>query len=205
MEVTYELSRTDISQLFRYIRHHRSQMRPVFQFGYLFIISLSVVGIVFSQNASNMPKNSAGDMLWAFGLVSLLLYQTYNFIIRPVVVEWQAQRDPQMVSRKTMQVSPVGVFVRDALGDVTLSWPTIEAVIDDRDCFYFFLEKNNAYAVPKRAFNGSTKAYAFFDAASAYWREAKGIEPLPAPDVSGVWPPAPRAGDSQEPGETPKH
>ena len=83
-------------------------------------------------------------------------------------------------------------------------WKQFLTITEEPDYFYF-IGWARAFYIPKRAFDTSTEAYAFFDTALAYWRQAKGIAPPPAPDVSGVWPPAPHATDSQEPGETPKH
>lgn len=90
------------------------------------------------------------------------------------------------------------------LGTAKTRWKLFSTVAEEADyfCFVGFVR---AFLVPKRAFNSSAEAYTFFDLASDYWRKAKGIAPPPPPNTYGVWPPAPRAGDSQEPGESPKH
>lgn len=217
MEVTYQLTRSDTTKLFRYIRHHRSQMRPFFQCLWLiislgcFAVSVSVLISSFAAIIAHRNPNVFNLLMFLYGLY-VFTTLTYNNVLRPLVVEWQEQRSPQTVSRKTMRLSSEGVSVNDPFGNATVSWPQIAAVVDDQDCIYLFLEKkspflekNKAFAVPKRAFTTSTEAHTFFDAATACWRKAKGIVPPPASDVSGVWPPAPRAGHSQEPGETPKH
>lgn len=82
-------------------------------------------------------------------------------------------------------------------------WKQISTVSEEPEYFYF-VGWTRAFSVPKRAFNSSSEACAFFNLASDYWRKAKGIPPMPPPSTSGVWPPAPRAGDSQELGGTPK-
>lgn len=184
-------------------------MRPVFQclwliifLGPLALFGSAIVSSLAAINLHRIPSSS----LWELGSsLSGFAAITYTNILRPLIIEWQAQRNTQMVSRKTMKIWSEGVSVHDSLDDIMLSWQQIVAIVDDRDCFYLFLEQNNAFAVPKRAFNSSTEACAFFNAALAYWRQAKGIVPPPALDVSGVWPPAPRVGDSQELGETLKH
>ena len=81
-------------------------------------------------------------------------------------------------------------------------WQSIKAV--EEDARYIYLRKSwNALTIPKDAFFSSAEAEVFFDAASSYWRDAKGIVLYPTPDVSGVWPPAPRAGNARELGDKP--
>ena len=87
---------------------------------------------------------------------------------------------------------------------VKYRWKQFLTIAEGPD-FFYFIGWTQAFYVPIRAFNSSAEAYAFFDTALGYWRAAKGIAPPPGPDVSGDWPPAPRVGDSQEPGETRKH
>ena len=72
-------------------------------------------------------------------------------------------------------------------------WEQIKGVEEDGRYLYF---RKFWYTtiIPKDAFPSTAEAESFFDIALAYWREAKGIALPPAPDVSGVWPPAPRAG-----------
>ena len=208
IEVTYELLPSDVSQLFRYIRHHRNQMRPVFLYAMLSIgilmcvASAGLILLGFYRNAPNVPSSLGIGCLLEFCSV---LYLSYSGIIRPQIVERQAQRNPQVVSRKTMRVSPTGVFVRHPLGEVTLHWPLIVDTVDDRDCYYFFLGRANALAVPKRAFNSPDAALAFYNTARQFWQSGKTLATPNQSDVPDVWPPAPRAGDSQELGGTPKH
>ena len=76
---------------------------------------------------------------------------------------------------------------------VKARWKLFLTVAEEAD-YFCFVGRTRAFLVPKRAFNSSAEAHAFFDTASSYWRKAKGIAPPPAPDLSGIWPPAPRAG-----------
>ena len=76
-------------------------------------------------------------------------------------------------------------------------WKLI-STIEEEAGYFCFVGRMRTFLVPKRAFNSSAEADAFFQMALGYWREAKGIVPPPAPDVSGVWPPAPRTGDFRE-------
>lgn len=71
-------------------------------------------------------------------------------------------------------------------------------VVEEDSCYIYFHRFWYAIAIPKDAFPSSAEAETFFNTALAYWRETKGIAPPPAPDVSGIWPPAPRAIDSSQ-------
>ena len=94
-------------------------------------------------------------------------------------------------------------FLQHHLVNVKIPWKHFQALTEEAGYLHFF-GRGRVFVIPKQAFPSDAEAGGFFDAAIAYWREAKGIASPPAPDVSGVWPPAPRAGDSQELGRTPK-
>ena len=87
--------------------------------------------------------------------------------------------------------------------NVKTSWQQFQALTEEGDYLHFF-GRGRVFVVPKQAFPSNAEADAFFEAALGYCREAKGIVTPPDADVSGVWPPAPHAGDSQELGGTPK-
>ena len=165
------------------------------------VASAGLILLGFHRNTPTVPSSLGLGCLLEFCSV---LYLSYSGIIRPRIAERQAQRNPQVISRKTMRISPTGVFVRHPLGEATLHWPLIVDTVDDRDCYYFFLGRANALAVPKRAFSSPDVARAFYHTARQFWQSGKNLA-TPNQEVSpGVWPPAPHTGDSQELGETPK-
>jgi len=139
MEVIYELSQSDVSQLFRYIRHRRNGIRPVFLFSFLSVfasVGLAVAGFSLSDAYHHMGRIPNDVAFNTVLMMCFVFFVAYFFIFRLFVLERQAWRNPQVVSEKTMRISPTGVFVRHSLGEVTLHWPLIVDVIDDRDCFY---------------------------------------------------------------------
>ena len=101
-------------------------------------------------------------------------------------------------------ISSVGLAVTN--GSVSkrsvFSWKKIQAVEEDGRYLYF-RKFWYTFFIPKDAFSSIAEAEFFFDTALTYWRDAKGTVLHPIPDVSGVWPPAPRTGDSQEVGSKP--
>ena len=176
-------------------------MRPVFLYAMLSVGSLlglaSVTFILFAshQNARNALDSLGLGCLLEFGSV---LYLLYVGIIRPRRVERQAQRDPQVISRKTMRISPTGVFVRHPFGEVTMHWPLIKDVVDNQGCIYFFLGKSNAIAVPKKAFDSPEAAQAFYDTAKQSWQGGKALATPNQEADPDIWPPAPCAVDSSQ-------
>lgn len=108
-----------------------------------------------------------------------------------------------IIRTRTFTIDPEYCRLKTFMGG-KIRWTSFSSVIDDADYFYF-VGWSRIVHIPKRAFDSSAEAYAFFETALGYWRKAKGIAPPPTPDTSGVWPPAPRVGDSQELGEKPKH
>ena len=75
-------------------------------------------------------------------------------------------------------------------GTAKTRWKLLSTVAEEAD-YFCFAGLVRAFLVPRRAFNSSAEARAFFNLASDYWRKAKGITPTPPPSTSGVWPPAP--------------
>ncbi len=85
-----------------------------------------------------------------------------------------------------------------------IPWNDITDLLDTGRHFCFCQNAPAAVVVPKLAFADPEQAHAFFDQAEDCWRSERRRRDPPPPDAPGVWPPAPRAGDSQELGETPK-
>jgi len=203
LEVTYELSESDISQLFRYIKNYRSHMRPVFV--YAFIGVLGALLLAYTYFFLLHPSRSQGGPDWPsllslFIVLALLIYLT---IVHPLLAQRRRQRDPQVVGRRTVRVSAIGINVKHSLGEAALHWPLFVDVVDDRDCYYFFMEKNNALVVPKRAFSSRSEANSFYETAKQSWHVAKNLTPPHQADQPATWPPAPRPTDAQEPGAGP--
>ncbi len=95
---------------------------------------------------------------------------------------------------------------RETLFKQKAAWTAFASLTEGVD-HYFFTGWRYAFFLPKLAFDSRAEADAFYRTALLFWREAKGLpEPsIPAvPNVSRVWPPAPRPGNSAEPGDGPE-
>jgi hypothetical protein len=104
----------------------------------------------------------------------------------------------------TVTISKEGYRI-SRLGSFKSSWRDFSRLAEESDYFYL-VGWRRAIQIPKRAFRSPTEAERFFEAALSYWCEARGLPltPPPNPDTAGVWPPAPRPGNSAEPGDSPQ-
>jgi hypothetical protein len=109
------------------------------------------------------------------------------------------------MATRTAQITPEGVWVKTEQNTMLLQWRHIRYIVEQGEYNCIVTRALAATVIPKTAYHNPKEANAFIEQAEHYWHQAKGITPPPGPDVSGVWPPAPRVGDSQEPGETRKH
>ena len=83
-----------------------------------------------------------------------------------------------------------------------LSWQRVSGVFQEAEHITICYENFAALVIPYRAFPNEQAAKDFYTESVYYWHEAKGMTPPPIPDMSGVWPPAPRPSNSAEPGDT---
>ena len=86
-------------------------------------------------------------------------------------------------------------FWRRHLLNSRISWRHFQTLTKEAEYLHFF-GRGSVFVISKQAFSSDAEADAFFETALGYWREAKVIAPPLPPDVSGVWPPAPRWGFS---------
>lgn len=79
-------------------------------------------------------------------------------------------------------------------GKRPLSWRRISGVFQEAEHISICSENFAALVIPYRAFSNEQAAKDFYMEALNYWHEAKETKPLVAPEIAGVWPPAPRRG-----------
>ena len=82
-----------------------------------------------------------------------------------------------------------------------IQWSAVTGIVCTQGSVFLF--RRGIFAatfLPASAFSDPRQAHQFYETAVAYWREAKGLPPL-VPDTAGVWPPAPRSGNSAQLGD----
>jgi hypothetical protein len=83
-------------------------------------------------------------------------------------------------------------------------WTDFEDIAIIGDLLYFTLKKKRILIIPKSAFANASEAAMFLETARQHWDAAKTRHRYAASATEGVWPPAPRPGNSVEPGDRPK-
>lgn len=192
MELTYRVQRADLWRGAVYSNTHHPQLL-VYLLYPLFLILLNVT----------LPL-MRGDFTGAFWV--LLRFLVLMFLTAFVVIGFTTyKRMPSENTERfcTERIGPYGFECFVPEGHRYAAWQDVLKITETPQDFFLFAKKGKSYIIPKRAFGSSEQAQAFLQAAETYWNSAK--MGLPAPMQEGVWPPAPRTGDSQESGETPKH
>ena len=194
MEVTYKIRPRDLLQG----RLHLFNTSMVGKVGFLLWLLLPVVvsGFLFHSLTDTNPIAHP---------LAVLKYRGQGALIGWLV----GSAAPYVLAALSNKISSASInshgFTMAATsisGKAIVLWQQIKAV--EEDARYIYLRKFwYVLSIPKDAFSSSAEAESFFALALAYWRKAKGIAPPPGLDLSGVWPPAPRAGDSQEVGSKP--
>jgi hypothetical protein len=107
-----------------------------------------------------------------------------------------------LVSARQVVLDELGVTMQSKAGKGIIRWQQIADVTKAGDYVVICL-KAGMIVIPRRAFPDGQAADSAYQKTLSYWRKAKGI-PLSIPDTAGVWPPAPRPGNSVEPGDGPE-
>ena len=84
-------------------------------------------------------------------------------------------------------------------------WTGCKGVMCTATDILIFQSASIGIAVPLNAFADPREAQCFYETAVGYWQSAKTGQPFTHTNETGVWPPAPAAGNSAEPGDSPPH
>ena len=101
-------------------------------------------------------------------------------------------------------ITPAGVRYEAWGRKPNIEWKIIAGVVQtETDILLIQNSLGGGTFVPLAAFTDPREAQRFYELAVSYREAAKRGQPLPPSDETGVWPPAPRPGNSAEPGDTP--
>ena len=84
------------------------------------------------------------------------------------------------------------------------SWKQILSIRQTAEYTLFFTWKGGTFTLPNRAFGTFEEAQRFYQTAQQHKYVASHGQRAMTPQDETVWPPAPRVGDSAEPGDTPQ-
>jgi hypothetical protein len=105
---------------------------------------------------------------------------------------------------RTVQIAPSFLVCKTWGLSNRVRWESLTTILDTGDYICFCRAFPVAVVIPKSAFRREERVNAFLEQATHYWHDATGrTQPLPL-DTAGVWPPAPRPGNSVEPGDGPE-
>ncbi len=192
MELTYRVQRADLWRGAVYSNTHHPQLL-VYLLYPLFLILLNVT--------LPLMRGDFTGALWV-----LLRFLVLMFLTAFVVIAFTTyKRMPSENTERfcTERIGPYGFECLVPEGHRYAAWQDVLKITETPQDFFLFAKKGKSYIIPKRAFGTPEQAQAFLQAAETYRSDAK--SGLPPPTQEGIWPPAPRATDSQEPGETQKH
>ena len=157
----------------------------------LFCLALAIAIFYYGyahawQRQHSFPWHYIHIMLFAFTAGPLgFVFLLWSMSSRRVVLE-----DAYVI----VQFKYGGIACSQYGGKVLYSWQRITNVFQGLEHITICSENNIALVVPRRAFPNEQAATAFFGMALDFWPEARGTLPLPVPETTGVWPPAPRPG-----------
>ncbi len=182
-----------------------SRLRPISlgrSSGFLIAVACSLVVALVSYGGYVHAWHSQHSFPWHY--VHIMLISSAVGPIAFAFVLWS-------MSSRRLVLEDVCIIVQFKYGGIVRSqysgklsflWQRVSNISQEAEHLTICSENYIALVVPRRAFPNEQAAEGFYTAALAYWHEAKGTMPPPVPEIAGVWPPAPRPGNSAEPGDT---
>ena len=101
----------------------------------------------------------------------------------------------------TVKISPLHLTCKFGFWAGLIRWKDVTEIIEVGEHICFCQNFPSATVVPKSAFPNQEQLRAFLETAEHHWRRETGRRDPTPPDVSGIWPPAPRAGNARELGD----
>ena len=199
MEVTYELTPEDVWQYNQYYLRYKAPFKSlaisnsslITKLGAGFLCLMVVAS--FGISVAALLRHHTTD--WTMLLSSVILLVVLLRLLPPTkkrLVKLHAKR-PGFFCEHTYNVSPEWLSEKTTVNETKLAWTTLHTIEENDAYLFFFISKNAAHIIPKRAFSSLHEAQAFLDMARRYLDAAKTRTPVAAAD-SGIWPPAPRPG-----------
>jgi len=198
-EVTYKMALRDWQKGFKIGLSH---MTPFYRVVWSCFALLMTVGLLLVFSFASYPtpwpptRLRLTPLLSTMGFILGIILLAYASHI--VVIGYLSRLLPV-----TVRILPLHLTYRCGFLAGLIRWKDVTDILDVGGHVCFCQNFPSATVVPKSAFPNQEQANAFLEQAEHYWRRETGRrDPVP-PDVSGVWPPAPRAVDSLELGGKP--
>ncbi len=187
MEVTYRVTRGDAWREITYIYTHHPQLYKSVLWPLLLCAAVAVPDLLVHAFLSAF-RTSVGFMV-------LMLLTTLASAAHSVYKKFPAKNTERI---RTDKVGPQGFECLVPELHHCAAWQNVLKIEETSQDFFVFA-KGMGYAIPKRVFHNLEQAQQFLQTAMTYRNNAKMGFSLS--DQEGVWPPAPRVGNSAEPGD----
>lgn len=205
MEITYTLTKDDLSAFRRFHAQHRAKWRGVTRFTSGLLVVLWVVQLLIITRIAREESFllALGPRAWGFvfqmhrhflvGFLLYTLYLAYSLWGQKFLAARQGMDAASLRETKHVRISPEGVEAASAREHVKRAWSDIPDVGSDRDYVYLYTTGVTAIVVPRRAFPSSQQSQAFEAQARAFKADPflSTAQAADEADSAAVWPPRP--------------
>ncbi len=205
MEVTYTLTKDDLSAFRRFHARHGTKWGTLNRFisGLLIVLWFAQALLIARIAQADRYLLALGPRAWGFvfqmhqhflgGFLLYTLYLAYSLWGQKLLAARQSSSAALLHQTKRLRISAEGVEVAAPQEHLKRAWSDIPKVGSDRDCVYLYTTSATAIVVPRRAFPILEQSQAFESQARAFQADPY-LAAAPNSDTAGsnaVWPPPP--------------
>lgn len=132
---------------------------------------LAAVIVPFSDSSlrSNFASFDIGPVAASFILAGLLLGLSVGGTqLLRLDQERKLRKTPMFSTSTTIKISETAFQSNDGGGSSSVFWPQILEVAEEKEHIFFFIAPNQAFIVPKRAFDSPDAAHTFAERAKQF-------------------------------------
>jgi len=170
-EFTLSLSESDLCDFFRFaLRNYRKQGQRQLVSVALGAAAVALLAFWFWNSTGRGLALLFISSCVAAVLIAYALWWDWTWKPRVTRRVQQAVADsPTFATSTACRVTPEGIEAHDELIDAVIRWPAILKIGETSDHCFLFLNSENAYIIPRRAFD-SDDAFEHFISACRRWR-----------------------------------
>lgn len=213
MEVTYTLTKDDLSAFRRFHARHGTKWGTLNRFisGLLIVLWIAQALLIVRIAQADRYLLALGPRAWGFvfqmhqhflvGFLLYTLYLAYSLWGHKFLAARQSLSAALLHQTKRLRISAEGVEVAAPQEHLKRAWSDIPKVGSDRDCVYLYTTSATAIVVPRSAFPTLEQSQVFESQARAFQADPF-LSTTPRTnmvDNSTVWPPPPAFSAAGEP------
>ena len=170
MQIEYELTSDDLFA-FQWRSAFKSKMgrrssRMSYVVWFLVLLLFSILPAI-SPDGFNIEDVDLRFLVTAFVIVAILNWLVVRWLMRRAIHKLlsEVKRDKGQLGRHKVLLDEDGVVESTAVGESRSSWAGIDRLEQDREYIFIYTQPHAAHIIPKRAFNNSHEAQAFYELA----------------------------------------